>query len=251
MSNNVALWVYLSVTFLLSLIGVVFLVALALRLRSEQIRRERLHSEALVLKQELTLRKAASEVHDTCKPLVSIIALHLRDLDREVPEAQQRLVRKSLEIVEVLILEMQLSCLFLDGQGGAELGLMASLDRIVKWMKNLKPIKCVMSVDGDWLISDASVNLIVRRIALEAIQNVIKHADATELTLAFTRTGQEFKMCIGDNGKGFERHATRSGTGFGFRNMRQRAQLLPGHLSIDSEPGGGTTVCLTWEERSP
>lgn len=79
-------------------------------------------------------------------------------------------------------------------------------------------------------------------IVKELLQNVVKHAAASELNLQLN-TEQEFLLVLQDNGRGFlPDEAARKGNGL--RNMKARSQLLKGSLQIYSEPGKGTTSTL-------
>jgi signal transduction histidine kinase len=82
------------------------------------------------------------------------------------------------------------------------------------------------------------------RVVQEAIANVIKHADATEIVVSagLSPDGRELFLSIRDNGRGFS-VAARHGAGRGLSNMQQRAAALKGRLRIESS-GGGCIVTL-------
>jgi len=77
----------------------------------------------------------------------------------------------------------------------------------------------------------------------EAINNVIRHAQASRVTLAMKKERGSLFMTIADNGIGFD--PSRANTGNGLRNMRERAASLPGNLTIASSQDAGTTVTLS------
>lgn len=85
------------------------------------------------------------------------------------------------------------------------------------------------------------------RVAQEALANVAKHSGATEIRLTLTCERDTVTLRIEDNGCGFVPNAV-SGMGYGLRNMCERVQALGGHVSIESQPGGGgthiTATCL-------
>lgn len=86
------------------------------------------------------------------------------------------------------------------------------------------------------------------RIAQEALNNIIKHAQARRAKLTVLRAGPEVHMRIADDGRGFDMAATDNSDWlrghFGLANMRERAEALGGHLRIDSAPGEGTTITV-------
>ena len=76
----------------------------------------------------------------------------------------------------------------------------------------------------------------------EAVNNIIKHADASEVIISLDNTGSRFRMVIRDNGNGFDPASGGKGNGLG--NMRMRAERMGGQLRILSA-GKGTTIELT------
>jgi len=89
----------------------------------------------------------------------------------------------------------------------------------------------------------------VCQIAYEAVSNVIRHAEATEVTLEATMDTAQFQLVIRDNGRGFAANANDSASstdheGLGLGNMQQRARIYGGEVAIDSTPGQGTRLTL-------
>jgi len=81
------------------------------------------------------------------------------------------------------------------------------------------------------------------RIAQEAIQNAVKHAEASVITVRFSQESSDLKMQIQDDGKGFS--STSASSGHGLTNMRSRAASFGGNFAIDSSLNTGTTVTIT------
>ena len=75
---------------------------------------------------------------------------------------------------------------------------------------------------------------------LEALQNVAKYADASRVELTLRQTSEGLEFTVRDDGRGFD--ADRVTAGSGTRNMSDRLESLAGSVSIESEPGRGTTV---------
>jgi signal transduction histidine kinase len=85
------------------------------------------------------------------------------------------------------------------------------------------------------------------RICQEAMQNVVKHADANVMTISMICTEKnELKIAISDDGKGFD-HENRREDSFGLDNMRYRAEEINATISILSSKGKGTSVELVCE----
>ncbi|MCC6656057.1 MAG: sensor histidine kinase, partial [Flavobacteriales bacterium] len=88
------------------------------------------------------------------------------------------------------------------------------------------------------------VEIAVYRIIQEAVSNVLKHAKASELSIAVTHAPGRLSVVVSDNGIGFDTSAT--STGVGLANIRSRAAALGAQAQIDSATGKGTTVSVEW-----
>jgi PAS domain S-box-containing protein len=89
----------------------------------------------------------------------------------------------------------------------------------------------------------------VLRIVGEALTNAHHHADARHVRVRVWGTQNRLRAEVSDNGRGFDPTSPASALHHGLAGMRERADLLDGHLEIQSEPGAGTTVRL--EARVP
>ena len=107
-------------------------------------------------------------------------------------------------------------------------------------------INCNFEVTGNKVDFSAEKELLIYRIAQEAIHNTLKHANATSLGIRISyQPDGIFTMNISDNGVGFDQEKTMSYNGIGLVNMYQRAELLNGNINIRSEPFAGSTITLT------
>jgi signal transduction histidine kinase len=79
-------------------------------------------------------------------------------------------------------------------------------------------------------------------IALEALNNSLKHAKATEVIIKVGKVKERVQLEIIDNGSGFDPENTKDSGGFGLGSMRERAEKLGGMLTFTSDPDKGTTV---------
>ncbi|NIQ93479.1 MAG: sensor histidine kinase, partial [Desulfuromonadales bacterium] len=87
----------------------------------------------------------------------------------------------------------------------------------------------------------------IYRVTQEALHNVVRHADATNVTVRLVASHPVIRLRIQDDGKGFnvDEHFNRQDNDrFGLISMAERAELLQGNLSVDSSPGNGTRITL-------
>ena len=80
------------------------------------------------------------------------------------------------------------------------------------------------------------------RIFQEALQNALKHANATIIDVTFHVTGRALVLRVVDNGRGIT--VANNSTGMGLANMRERAGLLNAEFNVSRRPGGGTEVLV-------
>ena len=76
----------------------------------------------------------------------------------------------------------------------------------------------------------------------EILQNIIRHAEASDISIVIKEVGKNFRMEIQDNGKGFDVETVRRGNGL--YNMASRVEMIGGELSFKSEPSEGTMICI-------
>jgi signal transduction histidine kinase len=84
------------------------------------------------------------------------------------------------------------------------------------------------------------------RMGQEALTNALRHAQASEVGVELSFAGEELRLCVSDDGRGFARESPPRKGGFGLRGMQERAGLIGAQLTVESQPGSGTRVELTW-----
>lgn len=87
------------------------------------------------------------------------------------------------------------------------------------------------------------------RIAEETLRNITRHAEAHHVTVSLTQNGALVEMLFHDDGHGFTDNPGLQSDHFGIRGMRERAESIGARLSVESQPGQGTTVRLQMEVR--
>ena len=77
------------------------------------------------------------------------------------------------------------------------------------------------------------------------IDNVIRHAEATTLTLRLHGRAEALYIAVQDNGRGFDANVAANGSGHGMHNAKERAATLGGSFTITTNPGSGVLAELT------
>jgi signal transduction histidine kinase len=91
---------------------------------------------------------------------------------------------------------------------------------------------------------DSNVETVLYRVIQECVNNVIKHAGASQLDIALIRDEDGISATIEDNGKGFDASDTNRFNGLGLKNIQTRIGYLKGTVEFDAAPGRGTLVAI-------
>lgn len=110
-------------------------------------------------------------------------------------------------------------------------------------------IPVIVSVT-DEIVLPADIQIVFYRICQEALNNIAKHAKANKVEIDLKRLGTEVKMCIRDDGQGFDPKHNFTGH-YGLSIMRERAESVGANMSINSKSGFGTEINISWTKPSP
>jgi len=183
--------------------------------------------------------RIAQELHDEVGQKLTAAMLQLDSASRSgagpgVEEAREG-VRESLE--EVRLIARRLRPEALD-----DLGLTSALAALTNSFRGPTGLSIERRIDSPLPELDADTELVLYRVAQEALTNVARHADCATGLLAVRGSGGFVVLEVIDHGRGFDAEWGREGAGL--RGMRERALLVDAELEIDSAPGEGTTVRL-------
>lgn len=126
------------------------------------------------------------------------------------------------------------------------LGLVKALETMVNKLAHSSSVRFFADLDRiDGFLSPAAETSIYR-IVQESLNNVVKHAAATEARVSVKQVDRQLIVSVSDNGSGIDRSvANGNGGGFGLVGIAERARLLGGSLEIESPPAGGTKIIVT------
>ena len=215
-------------------------------------------AERIVLAQETERRRLAGEIHDGISQRVVSLSFHLSaaaDAVRTAPDVAAREIEEAQLLAEAALDETRFAIAGLHPPVLDDLGLAASLESLARSIPRLEVHAEVRPCE-----LPAHVATAVYRIAQEALQNVVKHADARTARLRLLAHGDTITLEVEDDGQGFaaaghpDQTSQAGPSGYGLPGMRERAELLGGTLEVKSYPGQGTLLRLrfpaTAERRS-
>jgi PAS domain S-box-containing protein len=173
--------------------------------------------------------------------LPSIWEMNPDEGKRRLEEVRQ-LTRGALAEMRTLLVELRPNAL-------VEVPLPSLLRQLTEAMISRSRINIQFSADGDETGErklPADVQISLYRIAQEALNNVVKHANASQAVVTL-RVGESVRMTVADNGSGFD-PSTITGDHLGLKIMRERADVIGARLLVYSEPGEGTQISVVWSE---
>jgi two-component system sensor histidine kinase UhpB len=182
--------------------------------------------------QESERRRIALELHDEIGQALTAAMLRLDSA--EVDEAKEGL-REALEEVRQLARRLRPEAL-------DDLGLRNALRALVATFARSARLDLSPEIDARLPPLTAEQELVVYRVAQEALTNAVRHSGAATVRFALTSQAGEVVLTIEDDGRGFEPVGAANGSGI--RGMRERALLVRARLVVESAPGSGTAVRL-------
>jgi signal transduction histidine kinase/ligand-binding sensor domain-containing protein len=238
----------------LGIVSVAAVLGFAWRSRVAHLQRTQAAQEAfarqLMSSQEGERQRIAAELHDSLGQSLAIIKTRAlmslstpADQDRALDQLREIAGAAGDAIAEVKEIAHNLRPYQLD-----RLGLTKTIEGMVKTISSTHDLPFALEVDRiDGLLApDAEINLF--RIIQESLNNIVKHANATQAAVRVKKNRRTIDVTIEDDGRGFDRHTTspeQQRGGFGLIGMTERARLLGAVYRIRSVPGSGTTVTLS------
>ena len=195
------------------------------------------NANAVMETQEQERKRIAEDLHDSLGHLLSTAKLNLQST--EVTENQN--VKNSVNLLNQASEEIRNIIFALMPGTLEEQGLVAALHELANKVTGTGRVKVILHVhDVERFVLEKQSQFNIYRIVQEAVNNILKHADATEINIQLVGIDNHLSIMIEDDGKGFDMKEKSSGRGL--KNIVTRSLWLKGNINIDSSPGHGTTI---------
>ena len=199
----------------------------------------------LLTAQEAERKRLARELHDDLSQRLAALAMEAETLDRQtsllsgadhvrLKEMKDKLVELS---IDVHAMSRRLHPSILD-----DLGLADAVASECAMFRKRDGIVVNYRVENISREVPPNVAVCLYRIVQEALRNISRHAGATEVAITLVGENQTIRLSIRDNGKGFDPGQKTSQVGLGLDSMKERAYLIGGDFSAQSQPGQGTLI---------
>ena len=204
----------------------------------EQIVHQKQLTQATIDGQEAERRELGKELHDNIGQQLTTVKLFLDMAKSNTDNSTNEMLNMAVKGVTDLINEVRTMSRSLVPHTLNDLGLTESLSELVSSINRTQSLHIIFHHFGfDENVLAANKQLMIFRIVQEQLNNIIKHANATEVTVDLSTSGTDALLTIKDNGDGFDSGAIKKGVGF--TNIRNRAELFGGNAQIISAPGEG------------
>ena len=228
--------------------------ALRQQLELEQQRQllERQRAAAVLEAEENERRRIGSDLHDGIGQLLSAAKLNLHALEKQLHAAQpgglnghQVLLDNAVSVVDESFREVRSISHNLMPNALIKRGLVQAVRDFLDKLPTGNGLRVEVEVFGmEQSRLDATVESVLFRVIQELVQNIVKHARASEVTVQLVQGDAELTVVVEDNGVGFDPAVLGPEAGIGLRNVQTRMAYLGGQAYFDAAPGRGTTVTL-------
>jgi signal transduction histidine kinase len=228
-----------------AVVFVVVYVGVAQREREARQRTEALAEEVAQLAAANERNRLAREIHDTLGHYLTVIHVQLEAARAVIgtdPNRGMLAVARAQALAKDGLAAVRQSVRALREDARVE-GIVDQIASLVESVRDER-FSATFTTSGRPRPVSAAVALALHRTTLEALTNVRKHAEATnvEIQLAFSDNGR-VELRVRDDGKGAAEEAA-AGTGFGLKGIRERAEQLKGTASYRTAPSGGFTLSV-------
>ena len=192
--------------------------------------------------QEQTFNSISQEIHDNVGQLLSLAKVQL-SIAEQNNQTDKGLMTDIKNNISSALNDLRDIAKSLSTERIQQLAISQAIAQQLQRINRLGFIKCLSKTDGEERYIDEQKKLILFRIIQEILQNIIKHAAASQIETLVKYNVESIEISITDNGLGFNTNKVES-KGLGLQNMISRAKLIHAQLNIHSQLHQGTTITI-------
>ncbi|GAA4311713.1 ATP-binding protein [Pontixanthobacter gangjinensis] len=203
--------------------------------------------DAMIEGQEKERQRIANDLHDNLGSLLATLKLHFQNMKRkqERPwEEEERLLKQTDELIDEAYQEVRNIAHAKNAGVHAQEGLLPALKNFAGKVSASNKLHIEVEDSGMDDRLENSLEILIFRIIQELITNVIKHAEASEVTIYLTHHGDSINILVEDNGKGFTMSQVKPKEGMGIYSIQKRVEHRGGTVDVESIPERGTSIVI-------
>jgi len=201
--------------------------------------------QAMINGQETERTRIAKDLHDGIGGIFSTVKMHYSTLQQDTPLIKENpLYKKTLDLINSAADELRRVAHNMMPEVLMKMGLTEALQDFCNNINSGKLLNITLQAFGMEKRLNSSTEIMLYRIVQELINNIIKHAYATEALIQINREQNRLSLIIEDNGRGFDTKEAEEKRSMGIATVKSRVDYLNGRLTIDSRKNIGTTVMI-------
>lgn len=201
--------------------------------------------QSMINGQETERTRIAKDLHDGLGGLFSTVKMYFSTLQHDTPALKENdLFQKSYAIVDSASVEVRRIAHNMMPEVLMKLGLVNAVKDLCDNISAGKLLNVSLEVHGMNRRLNATTEIMLFRIIQELLNNIIKHAQATEAIIQFIRENERLSVVVEDNGRGFQTQEADDKNHLGIAAIQSRVNYLNGKMSIDSQKNVGTTIMM-------
>ncbi len=216
------------------------------RRQADVLHQQELASKAILDAEEQERQRIARDLHDGVGQMMSAARMNLSAVEEDsllLPPHGQNGLQTVLSLIDASLKEVRAVSHSMMPNALLKRGLAGAVREFIEQVDKRK-LAIRLHTEGLNERIDQTVESMLYRIVQECINNVIKHAKATQLDISLTRNGSGIEGMIEDNGQGFLLADIDKKDGIGFKNIRSRIEFLKGNIEWSSAPQQGTLIAF-------
>ncbi|WP_430411903.1 ATP-binding protein [Kordia sp.] len=206
---------------------------------------ERKAITSMISGQEEERERIAKDLHDRLGSMLSVVKIHYKSVEEDLEkiknetksqyEKANQLLDEACETVRKIAHNMVSGTL-------TKFGLVPALKELKQKIEETKMLQIELLAHGLDNRLDNTTEIQLYRIIQELLNNILKHANATEVTIQLLKREVDLNIMVSDNGNGFDNNNEYEG--MGLKSIKARVAEMSGNVLIDSSKGNGTTVTI-------
>lgn len=208
------------------------------KLMQDKIKQQQEISQAIIATQDFVSNELSKELHDNVNQLLATVSMMLYSVKRNNQVEEQGLIGQCHEYVQLAMEEIRKISKSLNTSFIKDIGLVNAVKEIVTHLQRNLSLKATFQCSP--CIENQLCNeqkLMIFRIVQEQVNNIIKHAQATNICISLSQADGCLTLIVRDNGVGFKEDCVKKG--IGLSNIRNRVEAFNGTLEVRSAPHAG------------
>jgi len=193
--------------------------------------------------QEQTLKTIAYDLHDNIGQILGLTVITLSSIDLENREKAAEKISTAEELTKRSIKAIRSISRLLHGEELLSRGLTGAIAFELEWLEKSDLFTITYLNNAKDLKAQPEKETIIFRLFQEILNNILKHAQATQIAISLELSNNVLTLSLEDNGIGFE--VNQQYEGMGLQNIQKRAAMINGNALFSSKPGSGTKIVIT------